>query len=131
MEVNLGYIVWKLKIDNIQGGGMQSYHEVQGLLTWGSGLGVHSMAWGAAAAHLGSVDEQKDQPQASKPLPYLAALCHPAVAGVQFDVGTVVWQLRRMRYSQVTAGDWRAHLQGLVRLWAPAPRLSPSPPVLT
>lgn len=87
------------------------------------------MAWGAAAAHQVSVDEQKDQPQASKPLPYLASLCHSAEAGAQFDVGRVVWRLRKKRYSQVTAGDWRAHLLGLVRLCVPAPHLSPSPPV--
>lgn len=89
------------------------------------------MAWGAAATHQVSVDEQKDQPQASKPLPYLAALCHPASAGVQFDVGRVVWPLRRRRYSQVTAGGWRAHLLGLVRSCVLAPHLSPSPPVWT
>lgn len=87
------------------------------------------MAWGVAEAPQVFVDEQKDQPQASKLLPYSAALCHPASAEVQFDVGRVVWPLRRRRYSQVTAGDWRAHLLGLVRPCVPAPHLSPSPPV--
>lgn len=106
----------------------QSCREVQGPLTWGSGLGVHSMAWGAAAAHRGSVDEQRGQPRASRPLPCLAALCHLDVVWVQFDVGTVVWQLRRRRCSQGTAGDWRAHPLGLGRLCVPAPRPSPSPP---
>lgn len=137
MDANLGYIVSKTNMDYTQGPGVpsrclypttQSCHRVQGLLTWGSGLGVHSMARGEAAAHLRSVDEQKERPRASKLLPYLAALGHPAVAGVQHGVGTAVWRLRRRRYSQATAGDWRAHPLGLGRWWVPALHRSPSPP---
>jgi hypothetical protein len=78
--------------------------QVQGLLTWGSDPGAHSTARRAAATPLGSVGEQKAQPQPSKPLPCLAALCHLDEVGVQFAVEIAALRLRMRRYSQVTAG---------------------------
>lgn len=110
----------------------QPYHHLgQCPLTWGSDLGAHSMAWGAAAAPLSSEGEQRGQPQPAKHLPGPAALCHLAGAGAQFDVGIAAWQLRKRRYIPGIGGDWRARQLGLVTLWAPAPRLSPFPPAWT
>lgn len=118
--------------------GPQPYHcssaqslVAQSSLTWGSDLGVHSMAQRAAAAPLSSEGEQRGRPQPAKLLPCQAALCHPAGAGMPVVVVIAAWLLRRMRCSWGTAGGWRAHQLGLARLRGPAPRLSPSPPVWT
>ena len=100
----------------------------QSSLTWGSDLGAHSMARGAAAAPPSSEGELRGRPQPAKPLPCLAALCHPAGAGAQFAVAIGAWQPRTKRCSQGTAGGWRAHQPGLGRLRGPAPHLSPSLP---
>lgn len=79
---------------NVSGLDPSPYHHhlcqstvAQGPLTWGSDLGVHSMAQRVTANPLGFEGEQRGQPQLVKPLPCPAGLCSLAWAGAQFAAG--------------------------------------------